>query len=49
MNMSGPDDNENIEDGQDSGETDQPEVSNEPLQPAPLAGRSASNDNIVNK
>jgi hypothetical protein len=49
MNMSGPDDNENIDDGQDSGETDQPEESTEPLQPATSVGRSASNDNIVNK
>jgi hypothetical protein len=49
MNMSGPDDDENIDDGQDAGATDQPEESSEPSQPAIIAGRSASNDNIVNK
>lgn len=49
MNMAGPDDDENIDDGQDSGETDQPEAAPEPLEPAPMRGRSASNDNIVNK
>jgi hypothetical protein len=49
MNMAGPDDDENIDDGQDSGETDQPEEATEPLEPAPMRGRSASNDNIVNK
>jgi hypothetical protein len=49
MNMSGPDEDENIDDGQDSGETDQPEESNEPSRTAQIAGRSASNDNIVNK
>ena len=47
--MAGPDDDENIDDGQDSGETDQPEESAEPAQAAPMAKRSASNDNIVNK
>jgi hypothetical protein len=49
MNMAGPDDEETIDDGQDSGETDQPEEASEPAQPATMAGRSASNDNIVNK
>jgi hypothetical protein len=49
MNMSGPDDDANIDDGQDSGATDQPEESTEPAQTAQVSGRSASNDNIVNK
>jgi hypothetical protein len=49
MNMSGPEDDENIDDGQDSGETDQPEEAAEPSQPGQIRGRSASNDNIVNK
>ncbi len=49
MNMTGPDDEETIDDGQDSGQTDQPEEANEPTQPALVSGRSASNDNIVNK
>ena len=37
------------DDGQDSGETDQSEEAAEPTQTAPMSGRSASNDNIVNK
>jgi hypothetical protein len=49
MNMTGPDDDETIDDGQDSGETDQPEEATEPTQTATVAGRSASNDNIINK
>ena len=49
MNMAAPEDDENIDDGQDSGETDQPEEISEPSQPAAFRGGSASNDNIVNK
>jgi hypothetical protein len=49
MNTAQPDDEEDVDDGQNSGTTDQAEEASEPAQAAPTVRRSASNDNIVNK